>query len=308
MKTYLCGMRHWVIPILLLIAGQVNGQLISDYRIDTLLAENWNPQFPCISQDGSQLLFTLGENPQVYQLDLSSKSITQITQEADGTGAACFSPDEKQIVFVALPQRYLMKSADRGNISQLLPDREVFASTPSFNHEGNLLVFVGRRENQKGRHLFTYDFVYDNLNQLTKSTAVYWPQWSPSDELISCHEKTEKSSKIVLYHWYGKVAHILENDTVALRDAAWTASDYKIIYIGETTKKQYLFMSTKDGVSPEVLLETENHIEKPIWVAGTNKISLISMNQHGRNMLLQIDLDEQTNFPDVLTKTPYTYE
>lgn len=202
----------------------------------------------------------------------------------------------------------MKKRDDQGNTVQLLPDREVFTSTPSFNHEGNLLVFVGRRENQKGRHLFTYDFVYDNLNQLTNTATVFWPKWSPSDELISCHEKTEKGSKIVLYHWYGKEFQVLENDTIALRDANWTYSDYKIIYVGEAAKKQYLFMSTKDGGSTEVLLQSETTIEKPVWINGTEKIIFLNKKQNGQNMLLQIDLDEQTNFFDVLTKTPNTYE
>ncbi len=289
---------------LIFIAGIVNGQLVSNFRIDTILREGWNPQFPSINADGSRLLFTSGENPQVYQLDLTSKQITQVTNDANGTGAACWTRDESKIVFVSLPEQHLKKRDDHGNTAQLLPHREVFTTTPTFNHEGNLLVFVGRRENQKGQHLFTYDFVYDNLNQLTKAATVFWPKWSPSDELISCHEKTEKGSRIVLYHWYGKEFQVLENDTISLRDANWTYSDYKIIYVGETAKKQYLFMSTKDGSSTEVLLQSETRIEKPVWVNGTEKIIFLCANLEEQNMLLQIDLNEQTNFFDVLTKTP----
>lgn len=284
------------------------GQVSSKFQIDTLLNAEVNPLFPTINDEGTQLLFTSGQIPQVYLQDISTQEIKQITNEEGGTGAATWMPGEKEIVYVKLADRSLKKIDTFGNSENLLVDRDVYCSNPSFNHEGNLLVFVGRRENQKGRHLFTYDFKYDNLNQLTESQSFFWPKWSPSDELISCHTKTDDKSKIILYHWYGKEYQIIASDTIALRDASWTDSDYKIIYVGETAKQNYLFMSRKDGSENQVLARSSSPIEKPLWIPKTEKIIFLSTNTAGMNVLLQLNLDEQTNLYDVLTKTPYEYE
>lgn len=295
-------MRYGYLLLCLAFSLMAKAQFTSIYSIDTLLSEHLNPTHPAIHPDGSKLLFTSAVDSQLYYYDFKSALIQRVTNEAEAVGASCWSPDEQKVVFVSHPggvlkQQFLSKAS-----SLLIPERDVRANAPQFNHEGNLLLFIGQRESQQQSHIFTYDFKYDNLNQLTRNQEVQHPRWSPSDELISYSTRENKLEKIVLLNWYGALVDELESDTLNLIDASWADSDYKMIYVGHNEKQNYLISSrlSDDGFS--VLLESTFPISNPIWIPDSEKVLVTCTNYAGERIILRLNLDEQTTYEDVLLK------
>lgn len=295
-------MRYGYLLLFLAFTLMTKAQFTTVYALDTLLTEHLNPIYPAIHPDGSKLLFTSAVDSQLYYYDFNSAVIQRITNETEAVGAGCWSPEEQKVVFVSHPAGVLKQQFLERSSSLLIPERDVKANTPQYNHEGNLLLFIGQRQSQQQSHIFTYDFKYDNLNQLTRNQVVQHPRWSPSDELISYTTRENKLEKIVLLNWYGALVHELESDTLNLIDANWADSDYKMIYVGHNEMRNYLISSrlSDDGFS--VLLESTFPLSNPIWIPDSEKVLVTCTNYAGQRMILRLNLDEQTTYEDVLLK------
>lgn len=295
-------MRLVVLFLCVWISLPVSAQFSSLYRIDTLLSEQLSPQFPAINQNGTKLSFASTSDNQLYYFDFNTAIIQQFTNETGGVGAACWSPVEDKIVFVTSPEGQLKQQFLTSKSSLLIPEREIKANAPQFNHQGNLLLFIGQRQSQQQTHIYTYDFVYDNLNQLTRNVVAKNPRWSPSDELISFHTNDGQSSKITLLSWYGATYGEIKSDSLKLFDADWADSDYKLIYIGHNSRRHYLISSRRNGEDFRVLLESKFLLSNPIWIPKTEKVLVTCTNSQGKRMMLMLNLDEQTTFEEVSFK------
>ncbi|GEM_PF-1524354 len=301
-NTIFAAMRFWILLIWLTFSLKASAQLSSVYRIDTLLSDQVNPIHPAIHPDGTKLLFTSAADSQVYFYDINSAVIHKLTNESEAVASACWSPNEEKIVFVSHPEGQLKQQFLAGKSSLLIPERALEACAPQFNHEGNLLMFIGQRQSQQQPHIFTYDFKYDNLNQLTRDFVVENPRWSPSDELISFDTKEGLRSKIVLLNWYGAVYQEIINDSLNLFDANWADSDYKMIYIGHKSQRYFLISSRLNDDGFSVLLESEFPLSNPIWIPNSEKVLVTCTNYAGEQLILRLNLDEQTTYEDVLLK------
>ncbi|MBZ0241932.1 MAG: hypothetical protein K8F24_01840, partial [Bacteroidales bacterium] len=213
-NSIFAAMRFWVLLFCLTYSLSAAAQFSSVYRMDTLLSAQVNPQFSAINQAGTKLLFTASLDSQLYFYDFNTAVIQQFTNGAKTVGASCWSPDDETIVFVTHPEGQLKQQIFAGESSPIIPERAVKASAPQFNHEGNLLMFVGQRQSQQHTHIYTYDFKYDNLNQLTRDVVAENPRWSPSDELISYNTTDGLLKKIVLLNWYGAIYEEIKNDSL----------------------------------------------------------------------------------------------
>lgn len=295
-------MRYVYLLICLAFSLMAKAQFTSIYQIDTLPVAHLNPAHQAIHPDGSKLLLTAAVDSQLYYYDFNSAVIKRITNETEAVGSACWSPNEQKVVFVSHPEGVLKQQFLSKVSSLLIPEREIKASNPQFNHEGNLLLFIGQRQSQQQSHIFTYDFKYDNLNQLTRNTAVENPRWSPSDELISYNTTESALSKIVLLNWYGVVYDEIISDTLNLTEANWADSDYKMIYVGHNAKRNYLISSRLSDDDFSVLLESEFPLSNPIWIPNSEKVLVTCTNYAGERIILRLNLDEQTTYEDVLLK------
>jgi len=295
-------MRFWVLLFCLIFSLSTTAQYSSFYRMDTLLSEQVNPQFSVINQAGTKLLFTSSVDSQLYFYDFNTTVIQQFTNGTKTVGASCWSPDDEAIVFVTHPERQLKQQFFAGESRFLIPERAIKANAPQFNHEGNLLMFIGQRQSQQHTHIYTYDFKYDNLNQLTRNVVAENPRWSPTDKLISFNTKDGLVTKIVLLNWYGAVYKEIKSDSLNLIDANWADSDYKMIYVGYNERRHYLISSRLNGEGFSVLLESKFPLSNPIWIPNSEKVLVTCTNYAGERIILKLNLDEQTTFEDILFK------
>ncbi|MDY0077132.1 MAG: hypothetical protein RBR87_07625 [Bacteroidales bacterium] len=301
-NTIFAAMRFWVLLFCLIYSLSATAQFSSIYHIDTLLSEQVNPQYSAINRAGTKLLFTASIDSQLYFYDFNTAIIQQFTNESRAVSASCWSPEDEKIVFVTHPEGQLKQQYFANESSLLIPERIVKASAPQFNHEGNLLLFIGQRQSQQHSHIYTYDFKYDNLNQLTRNTVAENPRWSPSDKFISFSTKDGLVKKIVLLNWYGAVDKEIKNDSLNLIDANWGDSDYKMIYVGYNERRHYLIRSRLNGNGISVLMESDFALSNPIWIPNSEKVLVTCTNYAGERMILVLNLDEQTTFEDVLFK------
>jgi len=295
-------MRFWVLLFCLIFSLSTTAQFSSIYHIDTLLSGQVNPQYSTINQGGTKLLFTANIDSQLYFYDFNTAVIQQFTSETKAVGASCWSPDDEKVVFVTSPEGQLKQQYFTGESSLLISERAIKASAPQFNHEGNLLMFIGQRQSQQHTHIYTYDFKYDNLNQLTRNVVAENPRWSPTDKLISFNTKDGLVAKIVLLNWYGAVYKEIKSDSLNLIDANWADSDYKMIYVGYNERRHYLISSRLNGEGFSVLLESKFPLSNPIWIPNSEKVLVTCTNYAGERIILKLNLDEQTTFEDILFK------
>lgn len=290
-------MKYTFIFIFLFVSSCLFGQFSSEYQIDTLIDSSWDAANLSISKDGKFLLFdsnTSGTS-QIYSYSFENKNITRLTDIECGATQGCFHPNGKSIAFVKTDNQKLYKLNFSDSSVSVLFDRDIKTQFPQYNNSGNLIVFSGLRPNQNVVQIFTYDFVYDNLNQLTElDKHCIYPRWSPLSELITFETYNSEFQFIeaTIINWYGKFYGNISDGAAEIRHANWSNSDYKTIFIEKNNKFEELITSKKDKSSKETILSTEYFLETPVWIPNTRKIVFVCRNYSNKRCTLLVDLDK----------------
>ena len=177
------------------------------------------------------------------------------------------------------------------HIKQLIPDRDVVAFDPLLNHNGNLLLFRGQRPNQQEMSLFTYDFIYDNLNQLEGTERYEHASWSPSDELIVSSSVENDKHVLKLLHWYDKPFDTIRSDTLDLMQAVWSESDFRLFAMASGKKQHYLIAMRKDGSNADIIWQSDQPFKILNFQAEQRKILALQEMEDKRNQLITITID-----------------
>ncbi len=184
--------------------GQVSGPLLEDdlemrspaWSPDggSLLFERWLEQ----SQNPDIEIFSVklleqSQNPdtEIFSVKLDGSSLRRLPGSPKFDGAARFSPDGRQIVFVS--QRdgnddvYVM-NADGSNVRRLTRHPAV-DTDPDWSPDGQWIVFASSRNSPVGKnnyHLYTMTPDGANQCQLTRGENLEWrPAWSPDGQWIA---------------------------------------------------------------------------------------------------------------------------
>lgn len=289
-------MKSLFVIVSLFISLSLCGQIQSEYLIDTLIDSHWDAANISISKDGKFLLFDskISGTSQIYSYSFESEDITQLTNISEGATQSCFHPNGKIIAFVNFNDEKLYKLNLIDSSVSLLFNREIKALHPQYNNPGNLIVFSGIRPNQSSIQIFTYDFVYDNLNQLTElSQHCLYPRWSPSNELITfgIYNSEFQFLEARIINWYGKFFGKIGKEKEEIRYANWSNSDYRTLYIEKNSTLEELVTNKKDQSSKELILSTEHYLETPVWIPKTRKIVFVCRNSSDKRCILLVDLD-----------------
>ncbi len=194
-----------------------------------------NEKFPSWSKDGNRLVFqsTFKSHSEILLYDFNSDSLITITRGDGYKTHPVFIPKGHAIACDVRigNQTHIFKTNLETGITKLLFKRKLFCKDPSFSPSGRVVVFIGYDKKSETWQLFSYDFVYDNLNQLTrlKNKKLYRPLFSPDGKTILFGtEDTQIPYRRSLRQisWYGGQINML--DSLEVSSYCWMLNSYRI--------------------------------------------------------------------------------
>ncbi len=214
------------------IAGQ-NLEIDSAQRITMAGSDEL---FPSWSPDSKQIVFQSNKNgnSDIFIYNIDQDSTWQITSGKADKRHPVFIPKSHEIAFDSQidDKVYIFKIDPATGQQDVVFKRKLFCKEPSFSPSGRLMVFTGYDKTSESWQIFSYDFIYDNLNQLTdyKQKKVFNPQFSPNGKIIlfgTEDKHTPYARTLEEINWYGN--SITSIDTLPARSYCWTPDSYRII-------------------------------------------------------------------------------
>jgi len=239
-----------------------------------------NDLFPKWSPDGTRLLFQTDRNGNwdVYVYDLLSDTSVQLT----------FSPANEQHPVWYDKGRKIVFDSDKGNESRLyvmdiatkqiklLFNRDIQGRQPAFANHDNLVFFSGFDKQKKTWEIYSYEFYYQNLNELygNKGSCTFPAVSSKGDRIVFLFTgRGETKSKLLMINWYGNV--ISQFDESGFLDPDFAKGGNLIYFVSKKDNPQgEVYSMHKDGSHIERLTNDEYTVRCPQLSPDGSKIAL----------------------------------
>ena len=289
--------RFLLISVLLLLFSLTNAQPFTIDSTCQTITLGGDKLFPKWSDDGSQLLFQSNQNGNwdIYLYDLEKDSLRQLTIDLANEQHPVWVPGKQQIVF----------DSDRGGVNYLyqmdlvsgkidfLFQREIVCREASFPPTKRLVYFSGFDRHSEEWAIYSYDFVSDNLNDLTnlKGDCIL-PSISPDGKQVLLQRKSQSYpyNRLVLLNWYGNQEG--EIDSIPARDPGWGPGGLKIYFIsGQDDLRGEVYSIWKNGTHLERLTEDGLSVRTPAVSPDGTKIALAVLKENSFDIVI-IPLDE----------------
>lgn len=247
------------------------GQMETDFEVLPLRTNEDFAAHPAFSCDGSQIVYSSEINgyEQLFILDLGTQSTRQLTFDPANKSHPSWHANGKQIIYDSdISSKRQLYALDIETVeSHLLFNRTIEARDGQFNSKANLLVFSGKESNEKYWNIYSYDFIYNNLNKISSHNSdCYFPEWSPRSEYISYHSNINTQQvKSHLIHWYGKPAFDPGLLNSNMSDISWSPNGYKIVFVVKNEGIYQLLISRRDGTQVQLLASSSHTIQHPDW-------------------------------------------
>ena len=238
--------------------------------------------FPAWSGDGKKLVFQSSKygNSDIFLYYIKTNTLKQVTESKANEQHPVFIPKNGKIAFDS--QRndsiYIYSIDTITQKEDFVFSRKIFCQEPTFSPSGRLLVFKGYDSSLESWQIFSYDLVYDNLNQLTHFTnkEVFRPQLSPNGKIILFATKdtfVPYSSSLKEINWYGE--KVISIDSLPILSYCWSQNNFRIITIFKKDNMFYSLTSLrKDGTSAYNLLNDTIEIVTPAISPGGKKLAV----------------------------------
>jgi len=265
------------------IAGQYinisNGNNISNTFGDKVDAQ-W-------SADGSSLLFQYKENENsiicIYYIEADT---LQCTSNIDyNFNNLVWHPDGDKIVFDSDKDgiEYLYVLDLETNEIKPLFNRKIRCRNASFSESSRQVYFTGYDKLAKRWEIYSYDFIYDNLNKLTSfKLGCSNPEISNDGKLIAyCKQNPFKGTKSIdVINWYGESAIRFKGFDGEF--PTWNSSTFKLFFISYMDNdKGELYSIWKNGTHLERLTDDTLEIQYPAISPDESKIAISVLTENG---------------------------
>jgi len=231
---------------------------------------NWSP-------DSKKLVLsaktTNNDQYDIYIYNLSDSSMKNVTSSAIDELNTVWHPDGVRLIYDKVIDSItkIFVYNPLTSVDKPLFNRDIQSQQGSFSSDTMLVCFSGFDIVADNWQIYTYDFVYDNLNQLTKSEFnSKKPVFSPNGKHI-IYEEVDSSSKSVLkmINWYGNPE--LSIDTIEAFNAYWDNDSWRFNYTSKTSRGQEFFSLRYNGQAP-VKFNT-NHLNITNFIISPDKLS-----------------------------------
>ncbi len=238
--------------------------------------------YPAWSADGKRVVFQSNRNGtnNLFIYDFVEDTLRQLTFGEEEKQHPVFIPKTGEIAYDLQngEKVFLFKIDPETGRQDVVFRRKIFCREASFSPSGRLMVFTGYDRDSETWQIFSYDFVYDNLNQLTRypDKNVSFPRFSPDGKIIlfGMEDKSppfKKSLKEI--NWYGDELNHL--DSIASSNYCWSDNGFRILYeINNADSGSYLASVRKNGSSKYILEENRFKMLTPAVSPDGSKIAL----------------------------------
>jgi len=255
--------RIILVLLLLLIFNSGIGQIISIDTSRNISRNAGDDLSPAWSPDSKKIVYQSNRNGNwdIFICDLGKNSTTQLTFSQQNEQHPKWHPFKNLIILDAgndTIQRLYKINLKTLKIS-LLFDRQIICKQPVLTNDGRMVYFLGYDAPDKKWELFSYHFIYDNLNQLTdfKEDGLFL-DLSPDGKSV-CYAYDAfiyPFQRLKVFNWYGNELESFEDYNIL--HATWHPAGLKIY-----------FLSDKDHLEGELY---------SIWKDGTHLIQLTDDN------------------------------
>jgi len=205
------------------------------------------------SSDNKSILFKSINNGNIdlciYQMELDT--IFSISNSDYNFNNPVWHPDGDKIVFDSDKNgiEYLYSIDIKTNEVKPLFNRKIRCRNASFSASSRQVYFAGYDELAERWEIYSYDFIYDNLNKLTSfKLGCSNPEISNDGKLIAyCKENPFNGTKnIDVINWYGEP--VISFNEFSAESPMWNTSGFKLYFISKKDNKYgELYSIWKDG-------------------------------------------------------------
>jgi len=277
----------FIIFLSIAFAPTVSGQhlnIIDGDNISNIIGDEIDAQW---SADGKKLLFLSRENKNsiicIYFTD--TDTLLYISDLDYNFNNPVWHPDGNKIVFNSHKNgiEYLYVIDLKTNKVTPLFNRKIRCRNASFSASSRQVYFTGYNELDRRWEIYSYDFIYDNINRLTNyEFGCSNPEISKDGKLIAyCKQKPFKgTTSIDIINWYGE--SIISFKDIVGTFPIWSPSAFKLFFISHMDNKTgELYSIWKDGSHLERLTDDDLQIGYPSISPDESKIAISVLTESG---------------------------
>ena len=233
-------------------ASLLSQQLLQANRLQQLILSG-SQMFPSWSGDG-RMVFQSGKKGKqnIFLYNPAKDMVVALTTDLSDEQHPVWVPGKEAIVYDADRNngfRLCYLSLKTGKEHNLIP-REIACREASFTPSRHLVVFSGFDDRSQKWQIFSYDFVYDNLNRLTsESDDCSFPVFSPDGKKIAYLVSNDDRTKLKIINWYGELLKTVKEDVRGR--ICWSSDGWRIIFVSVRGKTFSISSIRNDGSHEE---------------------------------------------------------
>ncbi len=156
---------------------------------------------------------------------------------------------------------------------------KVVSREASFTPSRHLVIFSGYDDRTGYWQIYSYDFIYGNINRLTTEKGnCRFPVFSPDGKKIAYIVHAENGRQYLkCMNWYGETVDTLSENVFG--KVCWTPDSYRILYVSQQGIR-FVFMSvTGDNTYKREIFSSSVPIKNPALSADGKILYLVKKNQ-----------------------------
>ena len=267
-------------------------QIISINTTNNISRSAGNDIAPEWSPDGKKLLYQSNRNGNwdILLYDFVLDTTIQLTFKTANEQNPQWHPVGYRVVYDSDHFLYVL-NVETGTTTPLF-DRKIICKQASIAPHGRMVYFLGFDGQNENWELFSYHFIYDNLNQLTdfKNDGLLLDLSSDGKKVLYTYSTYPYPfNRLQILNWYGDVLEEFEDFNV--NDACWHPDGLKIYFISDKDQLEgELYSIWKDETHMQRLTNDEMHI-RDICFSPDGKTIACSVSINGNFEIIIIPLE-----------------
>ena len=231
-----------------------------------------NPMYPAWSKQG-QLAFQSAEKGKehIFIYDHGKNAIIPLPTGNTSSFHPVWVPGRNAIVYdtgTGKNSRLFYMDLKTMRKKLLIP-RPIACREASFTPSRHLVAFSGFDDRTQRWQIFTYDFIYDNLNRLTNQNGdCSFPVFSPDGKRIAyLFRGNDHRNTLKIVNWYGDTPETITDNI--LGKVSWSPNGWNILFV--TLKNGFFSLSSiqYDGTQEREIY----HSSQPLCCPVVNPVS-----------------------------------
>lgn len=286
------SIKNAFVIILLLVNYNLIAQYIDIDSPQKIIALEGDDMLPQWSPDGSKLLFQSkrGDNISLYVYSIISDTSHHYNNPKIKFNNPVWHPGGEKVIFDSdmNGSDYLYALDLKSNKIDKLFNRKIICKNASYSSSDRQVYFTGFDELTGKWEIYSYDFIYDNLNKLTDTKfGTDDPVINGKGKLLSIIKENPFTNKTYfeLINWYGEKFPAFgetEGDMIC-----WGPMGLKLYFITNNIDgSNELWSIWKDGSHLEKLTDYNGSLSSPSISPGGSKLAISVEKDNGWDIVI----------------------